>query len=193
MAMSGCGSKESSKNTFEKGTLTDSTYESKFLNIKFTLPEGYTLMTQEMMDQQVEFSNEIVYKDKDKKVIDYAKAVTVNEMMATENTANVPNVNIAIQNLLGEKVSEAEYIESLKKQLTDTGFAYTFDDVKKDVELAGEKFSVLYCSANYNGLELKQECYVRKESGRMMILTVTYTDDTKDAKEALMGSFEAYK
>ena len=40
---------EESKDNYEKGTLTDTSFESKYLNLKFDLPEGYTMFTEQQL------------------------------------------------------------------------------------------------------------------------------------------------
>ncbi len=190
---SGCGSKKSNKKEYVKGTIDGNTYESEFLNLKFTAPEGYTMLTQDVMDQYAQFSSEIIYKDKDQTQIDYAKAVTVYEMMVQESTSGAPNVNIVLENLLGKEVSITDYVEVSKQQLQASGIEYTFGETTEDVELAGEKYTVLDCVGTYSGQELQQQLYIRKVGGRMMLLTVTYTEDTAEAKDALLASFTEYK
>lgn len=190
---SGCSKKESSKQVYSKGVIKENTYESKFLNLKFTTPEGYTMFTEDDLNQYVQFAEGIVYKDKDQKVIDYSKAVTVYEMMCAEATINSPNVNIVIENLLGREVSVDDYIESSKQQLLATGIEYTFGDTTKDVELAGEKYTVLDCVGNYAGQELLQQMYIRQVGNRMLLLTVTYTEDTAEGKDTLLAGFTALK
>lgn len=190
----GCNKKESKEKEYEKGTINEDSFESEFLDIKFTVPEGYSLFSQEVMDQYVQFASEIAYKDKDQKVIDYTKAITVFEMMCGESVTNTPNVNIVVENLIGKKdITVDDYIESSKQQLTSTGFEYTFGDITKDVELAGEKYTVFECVGNYSGQEVLQQLYIRKVADRMMVLTVTYTEDTKEAKDTLLAGFSVLK
>lgn len=190
---SGCNKKESSKNEYAKGTITDDTFESKFLNLSFKAPEDYSMVPEETLDQYIQFASETIYKDSDQKIIDYAKAVTVYEMMCAENTTNTPNVNIVVENLLGKKITEEEYIEKSKEQLENSGIEYTFGDTTKDVELAGEKYTVLDCVGNYSGQEVLQQMYIRKVDDRMVVLTVTYTEDTAEAKDTLLAGFTALK
>ncbi|WP_455716540.1 DcrB-related protein [Anaerosporobacter sp.] len=190
---SGCNKKESSKKEYSKGTVSEDSYESKFLNLSFKAPEGYSMLTEDVLDQYVQFSTDIVYKDTDQKVIDYAKAVTVYEMMCVEDTVNSPNINIVIENLLGKKITEDEYIEKAKEQLQNTGIEYTFGDTTKDVELAGEKYTVLDCVGNYSGQEVLQKMYIRKIDDRMMLLTITYTADTEAGKDTLLAGFSELK
>ncbi|WP_455718550.1 hypothetical protein, partial [Anaerosporobacter sp.] len=142
--LSGCN-----KNEYVKGTIKENEYESKYLNLSFTAPEGFSLLTEDVLDQYVQFSSDIIYKDKDQTVIDYAKAVAVYEMMCVENATNSANVNIVVENLLGVERTEDEYIELAKQQLQSTGIDYTFGGTIKNVELAGEKYTVLDCIGNY--------------------------------------------
>lgn len=190
--VSGC-KKESGKLVYSKGIITDNTFESEYLNLKFTSPEGYTMFTEDVLNQYVQFASEIIYKDKDQKVIDYTKAVTVYEMMCAEATMNSPNVSIFLENLLGRETSVDDYVETAKQQLLDLGIEYTFGEVKKDVELAGEKYTVLDCVGNYAEQELLQQLYIRKVGDRMMLLTLTYSEDTIEGKDALLAGFTEFK
>lgn len=190
---SGCNKKESTKKEYAKGTVSEDGFESKFLNLSFKVPEGFTMVPEETLDQYVQFASDIVYKDQDQNVIDYAKAVTVYEMMCAESTTNSPNVNIVVENLLGKEISEEDYIEKSKEQLQNTGIEYTFGDTTKDVEIAGDKYTKLDCVGNYSGQEVLQELYVRKVDDRMVVLTVTYTEDTVESKDALLAGFSSLK
>jgi hypothetical protein len=190
---SGCNKKDSNEKEYVKGTVTDDTYESEFLNLSFKAPEDYSMVPEETLDQYLQFASETMYKDADKKMIDYAKAVTVYEMMCAENTTNTPNVNIVVENLSGKKITVDEYIEQSKEQLENSGIEYTFGDTINDVEIAGEKYRELDCVGNYSGQEVLQQMYIRKVNDRMVVLTVTYTDDTAEAKEALLAGFTALK
>ncbi|WP_310603165.1 hypothetical protein [Anaerosporobacter sp.] len=193
-AFAGCGKKEKETEIeYQKGTLTETSFESEFLNLKFTVPEGYTMLTQDYMDELAQYSTEIMYEDASQTQLDYAKASTVYEMMCTETTKGSPNVNVAVENLYDNKVSVDEYMEITKTQLEASGIAYTFGDVRKDVELAGEKYSVLDCYGTYSGQELSQQIYLRKIGNRMMALTVTSTDDTAEMRDALLAAFSSYK
>lgn len=189
---SGC-KKESSKLEYSKGTIDGDTFESEFLNLKFTTPKGYTMFPEEVMNEYVQFTSDIIYKDKDQQVIDYAEAVAVYEMMCAESVTNSPNVNIVIENLLGREISLDDYIEASKQQLLGTGIDYTFGDTTEEVEIAGEKYMVLDCVGNYSGQELLQQMYIRKVGDRMMLLTFTYTEDTVEGKDALLAGFTAFK
>lgn len=187
---SGCNKKEQQ---YTKGTINGNTYESEFLNLKFTMPEGYTMFDEDTLDEYVQFASDVIYKDKDQQIIDYAEAVTVYEMMCAEATVNSPNASIFLENLLGKDVSLDDYVETSKQQLQDSGLEYTFGDIKKDVELAGEKYAVLDCIGNYAGQEILQQLYIRQVGNRMMLLTITYTEDTAEGKDTLLAGFTALK
>lgn len=190
--LSGCNKKATEKE-YEKGIIKDDGYESEYLNIKFTTPEGYSMLSEDVLNEYIQFTSEIIYTDKDQTKIDYAKAVNVYEMMCVEEVTNSPNINIVVENLLGRKISVADYIEASKQQLQATGIEYTFGDITEDVELAGEKYTLLECVGNYAGQEVLQEMYIRKVGGRMMILSITYTEDTVEAKDTLVAGLSEYK
>lgn len=189
VVFAGCKKKSDKDSAMEykKGTVTDTTFESEYLNVKYTLPENYTMVSQEEMDQIMQSAAEVVYTDD--KMIDYAKSVLVYEFMA-KNEKN-DNINISLENLKGKKVGVDEYVEFSKKQLTNSGLPYTYDDETTKETLAGNDYTVLKAHVEYNGISLDQDLYIRKIGDRMMSLIFSY--QSEDELQKMKDSISPYK
>ena len=208
MVLSGCDSKEDSKvedsqtvestteeaeaiseDDFEKGTVTDTTFESSYLNLKFDLPEGFIMHTEEELLQLTNVSADNIGLDEDE--YDYAMANTVYEMMASDLTGT-PNIIVMEAKVDIENITDEEYLEQVKVGLESMGAtAYEIEDDNETVSIAGQDYLSFTATTEVSGISMTQEYYTRKIGNRMASIIVSYDDNTIDEKDALMNSFTA--
>lgn len=185
----GCGKDSGSKVEYEKGAVTESSFTSDFIGLEFEVPEGYSMLTQEQMDENMKQSTEIIYKDDKDEVIDYAKTKLVYEMMCAEKVMGVPNVNIVVEE--NKSITEKKYLELSTKQLEQADLGYKFDDPKENTEFKGHKYLMQTVHVSVSGLNLTQDIYVRKIGDRVVTMTITYNADEPEGKETIMNAFKA--
>lgn len=193
IVFSGCKKKADKDSSVEytKGTVTDTTFESKFLNLKFALPEKFTMVSEEELDSYVQFAAEKMYSDDAKTMIDYAKASVVYEVMAKNDLGS--SVSIVVENLNGKDVSIEQYIEIAEKQLTSTGLAYTFADSTTKETVAGNEYTRLDATVEANGASMTQNMYFQKIGERMVLMTYSYTPDSEADFQIMKDAFTSYK
>ena len=183
-------SKPAGKIEYEKGLLTETSFESKFIGIRFTLPEGFVMATAEDIDEMMGIGAEIVGLDQ--KTVDYANLTTVYEMMASA-PAGSPNVIVLAEKLLLRSISENQYIDALKEQLKNLStMDYTFGEEITSVNIAGREYKKLTAYANANGVDIMQDYIIRKSDNRIVGFITTYTEDNTEALDKLMNGFSAY-
>lgn len=154
-------------NGYKEGTRTETGYVSEQMGLKFDLPDGMVMLNDEEMKQAVP-----------------SNAALTNEMMAV-STTNGDNV-ILLAEQVANNVTEEKYLEDSKQQLKmGSSSDIDFED-SSTVTLAGLEFTELsYTRAAPvaaegsadPGEEQKQTQLFRKEGDRMIVMTLTYSDD----------------
>ncbi|MCL2254146.1 MAG: hypothetical protein FWC09_06845 [Lachnospiraceae bacterium] len=178
----GCSSDD---NKYEKGILSENSFESKFLDLRFTLPEGYIMATEADIKEMIAADNENVAQGK----IDYALLSTVYEMMASHVTNN-PNVIVMSEKLTFSNMTIEQYFEASAKQLTEMGV--TSVSAIQDTTLAGNTFQKMTAVIEAYGMSMYQDYVLRKQGNRVIGFVFTYTSDTKSEVEALADAFTKY-
>ena len=74
---------------YTPGTVTDSDWKSAWIGLQYTLTDGFSMMSQEELEELMDFATGI-YKDPEtgKELIDYAKVNAIYEMQAMDNMGN---------------------------------------------------------------------------------------------------------
>jgi hypothetical protein len=181
----GCG-----KNSdYKRGTLTENSFESKYLDIKFTLPDNFILSTEEDMLQMMGISTDIIgVKGVNKEII---KLTTVYEMMASTITG-YPNVILMMEKPILSNITIEQYFGALKTNLLGfNNMDYVIDDEITSVEIAGYDYKQM--TASLPSLNVFQNYIFRKQDGRMIGFITTYLSDTKQELDRLMGGFSKLK
>jgi hypothetical protein len=174
---------------YTKGNLTADSLTSEYLNLKFTKPEGFIMATHEEIDQMVQFSSEIIFKDDMKTMIDYAKAVTVYEMFV-QSPYGLPNASLFLEKVMSNMTVEL-YIAAVKSQLVALEtIQYSVHEETVIASVAGQNYTVLSAQASYAGSDLFQDYYLRKQGDRIIGIIVTYTEDTEASKDELLDAFQ---
>ena len=175
---------------YTKGTVTETGFESEFIGIRFTTPEGYVLSGEEEVTQQMQQGAEAFDLDED--IADAAKKTTVYEMMAATPLEN-PKVLVMVEKAGNSFISVDRYLNNLEKQLADVdGVAYTFADGLETVEVAGQTYKKSSCTVTLNGQTLHQSYIFRKIGDRMVGFITACSEDKLDELDALMRAFEPF-
>ena len=153
---------------YKEGVLTETSYKSEFIGIKFTVPDGWALKTK---DEILELNT---YE------------TTTWEMMAV-SLSDGSNVMLGVEKLPTKNISETAYIDVIKSKLKDTIVNEVNDreQVKvSDIIVKEENDIKMIANKNYyvfaytmmvNGTNVTQTYYLRKIDNYMVILAVTPT------------------
>ncbi len=175
---------------YTKGTLIENGWESEWLGLRFTAPEGMVMSTEEELAATMGLGQEILAQDFTEQQLAYAELATVYEMMCTDAMGS--NV-ILMAEKLPIALSAEQYIEVLSEQITSvTAVQYEVESDDEVVTLGGIDFNKLACVADYEGVSLCQDYYVTVKDNRAVALAVTYTDATADVSDTILNGFAAY-
>ncbi len=176
--------------SYEKGTVTENGWESRWLGIRYSAPEKATMVTEEELDEIMVLGQEVLFEDFDRLELEYTKIPMVYEMMCIGEDG-VTTVMITVERLPISADAET-YFTSFKEQLKETS-SMTYKVINNDgVTLIGDKeFQVLKCLVSYNGIELYQDYYVMIVGERVVNLVVTYKEE--DGIEEILKGFTVYK
>ena len=175
--------------SYTPGVYTETGYESEFLGIRFTTPDGFALATEEELSKLMGLSLENLenVSELQKK---YTEMVTIYELMVADSTGFV-NGQIILEKT---GVSVDTYIEIFKEQLASqmADMNVTLSDNTEEVEFAGATYKKLSAEIESYGIVLFQDYYIRKVGDRMMCFCITWIEEMVNEKEAVMNGFAAY-
>lgn len=175
---------------YTKGTLTENGWESEWLGLRFTAPEGMVMSTEEELAETMGIGQEILAQDFTEQQLAYAELATVYEMMCSDAMGS--NV-ILMAEKLPMTLTADQYIEILANQMTSvTAVQYEVKSDDEVVTIGGIEFNKLACAADYEGVSLCQDYYITIKDNRAVALAVTYTDATADVSESILNGFAAY-
>lgn len=150
---------------YTPGTLTDTGYESQWLGVRFTAPEGTVLTASENS------GCEMICQD---------ESQTCNVMVLVEDLpADFQIVDTFVKQFAEEIASEAEP-------------AYKLLSDKEEVQIGSNTFRSVSFSASYNGVDLYQTYFIYFTDDKLASIVITYTDDSIETAGALISGFQAY-
>lgn len=176
---------------FSKGTVSENGWESEWLNMRFTEPEGTRMVSQEELDTLMGISEELLSEDLSDAQIQYSELTSVREMMCYDEETQA-NVIVSVD-WLPMKISEETYMEEIERTLSSiSAMTYTRVDEDEAVVIAG----VPYVRAGYRveamGQSRYADYYVRMIDSRAVSLIVTYGEDGEEIAASMLSSFAAY-
>jgi hypothetical protein len=181
----------SAKKEYKRGTLTSTTFESEYLNLKFTLPDGFTMATEDEMKKMSSKGAQVM--EMNSELFNSAMENMVYEMQAV-STGGYPNVIVMAEKLQLQNMTIDSYVDALKQQLTNVkSIKYTINTGKEKTSIAGQDYTTLTASATYATLTLTQDYYVRIQDGRAISFVFTYTSETAAKKDTLFNAFKEFK
>ncbi len=165
--------KRNNKN-YEKGTITSTTYESEFLNLKFTAPEGYTIKIAE--DGAVSAADIVNYFDSP--INGRIKSSDVYEMEATTAITD-PIVAVTVEKLPDPDMTIDEYAKTVMEASV----------TEEEYTIAGEDYVKLTIMVPLIASDIFLEEYCRIQDGYLVSIMIQYTSDTASQKDMLLNAF----
>lgn len=176
---------------FSKGTLSGSSWESEWIGMRFTAPEGSRMSTEEELDQLMGISEELLAEDLSGAQLKYEELASVSEMMCYDELTK-SNVVVSVDRMPFE-MSEEDYSERLELLLTSvSALKYEKQGEDEAVEIAGIPY--LKCTYRVEGLGqvMQTDYYVRMIGDRAVSLAVTFEEGNEEQAASLSGGFAAY-
>lgn len=172
------------------GTFTETGYETEFLGLRFTTPEGYVLSTPEELAELMGTTMDALTESGDVTAIQkkYAELNTIYELMATDSIGAV-NVNIVLEKTI---LPLSLYLDVAKEQFANmSGMTITINS-EEEVEFAGATYTKMAADVVMDDIPIKQDYYFRELDGYMMLMTVTWVEGYETELETMMSSFSAF-
>lgn len=173
---------------YVRGVWTDNIYSNEFVGLDFTMPEGWTLATDEELLSMLDTSNEQFFDEEAKENYDKAieQASIFYDFMIV-NLSTGENAIMSIEDLsknLGTILVTADhYLDVTEEQLaTIEGVEFEVID-RTEVRFANEDYIKMELSVN--GV-MTQDYYVKKFGKYMVSFIVSYVKSNPDAITALL-------
>lgn len=169
----GCSANSAQTEPYEKGTITETEFTSKWMGLKYTLPNDMVMMTEEYLESQA------------------ASGRVQMEMQALKADNSGDNIVVLTEGLSSaSSIDEKRYIELSKPQIETLADEVTFDEVRQRT-IAGEEFYELpyHLTMEVNGVnvEMNQTFLCKKRGDRMICMTLTHSGE--DSIHYLLAGF----
>ena len=183
------------EDTYVKGTVTEEGFASEWMNLRFTCQAGVSLSTQEELDEVMRQGAALMYGENAEAMLNYAELTTVKEMMA--QSMDGANILVQIERLpiLYLSISTEEYLATLVQTLQNSEMISEVVTGENFYigEIGGEEYIGVSVGLDYGfGQMVYQDYLARKKEGRMIVISVTYTDATVESAKNLLLSLGAY-
>lgn len=99
---------DTSDSPYEKGTITDTDFQSEWLNLKFTPPETVVMNTEEELQSVMKQGQTTLEESSGVELGDDALSGTVYEMMAS-SISGFPNVSLVVEDASLENMTVDQY------------------------------------------------------------------------------------
>lgn len=189
----GCESKVSEKLSAKNdknisfGTWNDNTYTNDFLEVSYTLPDGWTKQTDEEILKTMELGSELM-NDKGELTKKLADLTSVTYLIATDPLTGNNAILMSEKPLIGN-VSLDKYVESLKNNLKELE-SIDYEIGKETKEVINDlKYSTLELTAKYNDVVINQKYFVRK-NGKYFISTIITSTTGTDNISNIISNFK---
>jgi len=194
-SMMGCSALNSGK-TLDQGTMEGNVYKNEYFGMSVTVPEEWTIASEEEIEELTKSGNEMIAGDDEskKKMLEKAELKTVYLLSATSEEHGIANFIAMAEKLsLLQNVKDGKtYLEAVKENLATLvdEFPYEFKDIYT-VEIGGKEFYVLETTIDGGILKLEQTYYARVENKYALAFITTSMNEANDeAMQAIIDSVE---
>ena len=171
------------------GVMTDDGFESPYLGLRFTAPDGFVMGDEDDINALMGIASDAL--DIDKALFDYAALTSTYEMMVSK-PSGMPNAMVMTEKLMLKKMTVEQYLEALKEQFSGVGLGYEVSEEFESAEIAGQTYTKLTASLEMLGTSMVQYYYVRKQDDRIVAIIVTSEPGGEADVKTLLSGFAAY-
>ena len=172
---------------YEKGTITDTDFQSEWLNLKFTPPETVVMNTEEELQSVMQQGQSTLEESSGVELGEDALSGTVYEMMAS-SISGFPNVSLVVEDAAMENMTVDQYFLAAQQMLDATGMGYSYSDIT-EAQIGGQDFQVMETSVTVNDYEVLQKYCTRKQGGKFVSIILSYTTDTTTEADEILAAF----
>lgn len=174
---------------YYQGTITKTGWESKFIGLRYTNPDGMSMATKEELDKMGKFDDgtpSIVFSPDE---LGAAKLTTAGEMMSISDDRSI-SVVVCVERLI-DKVDVPRYIEDFKSQLYRNPFVnYTLISDDETVKIGNDDYIAVSYITESNHVFRYQDSYFRIVGDRVIKISLDFNDE--GARDNILDAFTAY-
>ncbi len=188
-------SETNTKKEYHQGTITKTGWESKFIGLRYTNPEGMTMSTKEEVDEINKLEGGTPFIVFDPNELGQAKITTVLEMGSNADDQSA-SVLVCVERLLDEKgeideLDVRQFIESYESQIARNFFVnYTLISDDKTVKIGNEDYTLVSYMMGYNNDFAYMDSYVRIVGDRAIMITINYGKER--VRDNILDAFTEY-
>jgi hypothetical protein len=166
------------RGAIQSGAWNGDVFTNEWVNISFTLPDGWRALTEDEIRAQMELGLSAAGGDASQALQEAAMARTANDFVIA-GALGVPSITATYENIsyspLTANLNADEYFEAMKLQLSGMGF--DFGDTS-EVQIAGETYYLCEASlAVMEGVNMYQRFYLRKLDGAIVMFAATFMSE----------------
>ena len=158
---------------YSRGVTTSAGWSSEWLNISYSLNDGFTFATEEQIEEMMQISADAILVDGNgNPIVDYSKVDAIYEMMAYGTDGS--NVIVCCEKNK-TNLSPKAYIDAVKIQLERAGMEYSFSGLT-DYAIGGKAMKRTDATTDVYGPTMYQTYLLMPYGDRMVSIIVSSTD-----------------
>lgn len=171
---------------YEKGTLTETSYESQWLNLQFTPPDEAVMDTEAALRSVMKQGQNTLENASGVSLSEEELSGVFYEMMASA-TSGFPNVSLIVEEASADMNIET-YFENVQQMLDLSQYGYTYEELT-DIQIAGQDFSAMEAQVLVHDYEIIQKYCTRKYGEKFVSIILSYTPETTSEADDFLAAF----
>ncbi len=156
---------------FQKGNVLENGYESAYLNLRYSAPEGFRMCEETEIRET------------------FTENVECTEM-GTVSTNNGESIYLFAEDLPEPSAKIEKCISAVKAKIEKRGPVFTENG--DPIQVLGREFKVMYFTEKNRQNEVITEVLVRKQTAKMVYMVLTYPAENRTEIEKAMDAFGYY-
>ncbi|MCL2397223.1 MAG: hypothetical protein FWC93_04075 [Defluviitaleaceae bacterium] len=192
--LAGCGAinrtvEEIMTGDYVIGTIDGDNFESEWLNLRFTAPDGFIMASQEEILEMMQLGLDMM--DVDSSVVAWAEMAVVSEMMAMLPTG-LASVSVATERIMLSNITIEQYVEAAFQGVEALGWEVSPNDDLRQINFAGNQWYTYTATVEAFGIDWSYQYLVRRFDNRMALITVYAIAGEEAHIDTLINAFAAY-
>ncbi len=201
----GCSNSAPKSTTIKEALIKDGTFVNDWADLKFSIPDTYTVLTTEQMKEMAETSDdeeksdqavkgdEILYNSRSEQAKEYEikdLKMFYDINMYTENGTSITIMYESLTGFEGGSNMKVEkyYEMSAARSAILSGLSYTLLGTSTQT-IAGHEYYM--GSVRFKENNTYQNYYVRKQDGVMICIVITFNDDSSSEVRNFINTIES--
>lgn len=174
---------------YHKGTITKTGWESRFIGLRYTNPEGMSMSTEEELDEMNELETGTPSMIFNQNELGKAKLTTVFEMISMSDDQSII-AGVCVERVI-DKVDISQFIEDFESQMNRNPFVnYTLISDNETVKIGNSNYIMVSYMIESNNLFRYQDSYFRIVGDRVIMIFFNFNDEK--ARDNILNAFTAY-